>query len=633
MLGQLIEYADRNNFSREPGFRAKRIKWLVNVSDDGRFLGVLRVGEGKNGKRGRLFSQCPNLEQPDMLGLPNKLRAEQIGLDDSSQFLAESCGVVALLPKFDQNGEAKYDDKYDKASKKHPTFALLIRLASQAIPELQSLVTALSDPEQLSSLRDELKTLKADPKDSLSFVVKEEPLLDTDIWRDWWKGFYARYFGEDESTAIKVLNLANGKLCTPALTHPKLAGLGDVGAIGPGAPLIGFDKDAFTSFGLTKSVNAAISVGDAFAYRNALDALLEDGQTLGQMKVALWYDQDVAVEDDLSSDLFEPNAESSELSALERAKTLLSAIRTGQKPEELGRSQFYAIALSGAAGRAMVRNWQTGNLEQFVIAVQTWFEDLSIINARGRNIANLPGLNRLLMSVQRPKAKETKLEDYIKPVRMFQLPLWQAALDPKIPIPLAAIAKIMESFRAEVMTGAFDETIKSRNPDESRASLGRIYARMSLLKAYHNRKARNNPKGGHQMTPALNEEHTSKAYQCGRLMYLLANIQEAALGSDLNAGVVQRYYGAASSTPALVLGRLTRLSQSHLSKISGDKPGLAVYLERQIAQVWNALGTELPKTLSLEEQSLFALGYYQQFAARPDKGNNNSDDLSKPGDE
>ena len=63
-----------------------------------------------------------------------------------------------------------------------------------------------------------------------------------------------------------------------------------------------------------------------------------------------------------------------------------------------------------------------------------------------------------------------------------------------------------------------------------------------------------------------------------------------------------------------MLGRLTRLSQSHLSKISSDKPGLAIYLERQIAAVWNALGKDLPKTLTLEEQSLFALGYYQQLA-------------------
>jgi len=136
------------------------------------------------------------------------------------------------------------------------------------------------------------------------------------------------------------------------------------------------------------------------------------------------------------------------------------------------------------------------------------------------------------------------------------------------------------------------------------------------------------------MTPALDPNHPSKAYHCGRLMCLLAHIQEKALGDDINAGVVQRYYGAASSTPALVLGRLTRLSQHHLSKISRDSGGLGYWLNMQVAEVWNALGKDLPPTLTLEEQSLFALGYYQQFAFNRTKRSGNpespADDTDQP---
>ena len=116
------------------------------------------------------------------------------------------------------------------------------------------------------------------------------------------------------------------------------------------------------------------------------------------------------------------------------------------------------------------------------------------------------------------------------------------------------------------------------------------------------------------MSTALDPQHPSPAYHCGRLMCLLAQFQEAASESEINAGVVQRYYGAASSTPALVLGRLTRLSQHHLAKMAKDAPGLAYWFNTQLAQVWSALGPNLPRTLSLEEQSLFALGYYQQLA-------------------
>lgn len=108
----------------------------------------------------------------------------------------------------------------------------------------------------------------------------------------------------------------------------------------------------------------------------------------------------------------------------------------------------------------------------------------------------------------------------------------------------------------------------------------------------------------------LNEEHPHPAYHCGRLMAVLSALQRAALG-DVGAGVVQRYFAAASSTPALVLGRLTRNSQAHLNKLTG---GLAYWYEEKIAAIWNKIEDAIPKALTLEEQSLFALGYYQQMA-------------------
>ena len=113
------------------------------------------------------------------------------------------------------------------------------------------------------------------------------------------------------------------------------------------------------------------------------------------------------------------------------------------------------------------------------------------------------------------------------------------------------------------------------------------------------------------MEPILNEDHPAPAYQCGRLMAVLASVQHAALG-DVGAGLVQRYYAAASTTPALRLGQLTKLSQFHLNKLD---PGLAHWFESKIAAIWAKIRDRLPKTLSLEEQSLFALGYYQQMAA------------------
>ena len=107
-----------------------------------------------------------------------------------------------------------------------------------------------------------------------------------------------------------------------------------------------------------------------------------------------------------------------------------------------------------------------------------------------------------------------------------------------------------------------------------------------------------------------NPQHPSAAYQCGRLLAVLARLQFASQG-DVGAGVVQRYYSAVSQAPALHLGRIMANAKNHLNKLDG---GLAHWFEGQISDICGQLGDSVPRTLSLEEQSLFALGYYQKLA-------------------
>ncbi|WP_221901885.1 type I-C CRISPR-associated protein Cas8c/Csd1 [Bathymodiolus platifrons methanotrophic gill symbiont] len=112
------------------------------------------------------------------------------------------------------------------------------------------------------------------------------------------------------------------------------------------------------------------------------------------------------------------------------------------------------------------------------------------------------------------------------------------------------------------------------------------------------------------MQPNVNPQHPEAAYHCGRLLAILARLQYAALG-DVGAGVIQRYYTATSQTPALLIGRLIANAKNHLNKLEG---GLGFWYEDKIAETMSALGDSIPKTLTLEKQSLFALGYYQQLA-------------------
>lgn len=625
MLGALIRQAQHAGLTVEPGFAPKEIRWLAHISG-GKLTGV--VGDTK---KGMTYPQCPEMGQPEMIALPGKL-----GLSQAAHFLADTCGVVALLPALDKDGQVKTDAKSQgelaKAQEKHPTYLELLRRASEEVEPLRELLVVLEDPAQLEFLRTELARNGAKTTDKLSFTLSETDLLESSLWHDWWRKFRRETFGRaGSSEGGSLLDLTSGQLVTPANTHPKLTKLG-VGAIAMGASLVGYDKDAFGSYGLEAGKNGAISEENAAAYRAALDNLLQNAPVLGQMKVAAWFDHRQLEGQTLIDAITDPNTltpvveemgwdeldeneeivirqsnEQQEAVAQQRAQHLLGAIRKGEEPDRLT-AHYFALAISGASGRAMVRDWKTGSLESLAVAVVRWFEDLKIMTPGGK-LANRPKFFSLLLYLQRPKPASTGLDDYLKPVRNLQLPLWQAALDPATPIPYSALARIMEAHKAHVMTGKFSEALGRDGEGEEKA---RVYTRMALLRAYHVRKART--QGGHPMTAAVDPNHPSPAYHCGRLMYLLANVQDAQ-GSDINAGVVQRYYGAASSTPALVLGRLTRLSQYHLAKIARERPGLAHTLEQEIAGVWSKLGTKLPRTLSLEEQSLFALGYYQQLAA------------------
>jgi CRISPR-associated protein Csd1 len=96
-----------------------------------------------------------------------------------------------------------------------------------------------------------------------------------------------------------------------------------------------------------------------------------------------------------------------------------------------------------------------------------------------------------------------------------------------------------------------------------------------------------------------------------------AALQRSALG-DVGAGVVERYYTSACTSPALVMGKLSVMSQYHLSKL---EKGAKVYYNKMLQEISLCIGTSIPNTFSLEEQSQFALGYYFQNAEMFSKSN------------
>lgn len=314
----------------------------------------------------------------------------------------------------------------------------------------------------------------------------------------------------------------------------------------------------------------------ATAYAETLNRFIsEKGMKFGKILAVYWFTESIPKEDDPLAWLKEP-PEQVEASAEQQARQLLQAIRTGQRPDLAG-NRYMALALSGQSGRVMVREVMEGSFQELLTKVIQWFSDLSIVTRDGKNFC----VPQKFLAVAGSLVRE--LDELASPWTQH---LWHAAVT----------GGAISSFVASLTVQRIRVDIIKDQPTS--------HARMGLIKAFIIRQ------GDLNMQPYLNPDHPKPAYHCGRVLAVFARLQHAALG-DVGAGVVQRYYTATSQAPSLTLGRLAANAKNHLGKLEG---GLMHWYENQIADVMSRIGDDVPRTLTLEEQSLFALGYYQQLA-------------------
>lgn len=572
MLKSLAAYSARTGLITEKGFAPKTARWAISFSASGAFLGIIEIGdvEAKNNK-GQTFSMAPELAQPELIA----------GGITRSHFLIDTAGVVLLFG---------VDTTDEKVQAKHAYFISLLQQASEVMPGLAHAAAAMADAEILASIQTALEETKAKATDKVTVRIDGAFPAESTAWHDWWRVFRVALTADSDKKkddATQMLCFITGVLTEPVRTHGKISKLADVGGQSSGCTLISTDKDAFVSYDLKEAAGCPMSEEAATSYRSALNDLLANhSQRLANAKAVHWYSKPVPEGDNPFAALLAFDDEAQEIDAQKWAAELLQAIRTGSRPD-LTDNYYYAITMSGAGGRVMVRDWMEGQFEDLVANVHAWFDDLSIAHRYGGRLAAAPKFLAVIGATVRD------LKDAPPP---FITSMWRTAIN-ALPIPRNALAQVVARIRVDIIQD---------NPFN--------HARMGLIKAYHLRKDR--MKGGHEMSqelkPYLNEAHPSPAYQCGRLMAVFAALQRSALG-DVGAGVVQRYYAAASATPSLVLGRLTRSSQFHLNKLSSDKGGLAHWYEEQLGAIYSQLGDSIPRTLDLEGQSLFALGYYQQL--------------------
>ena len=341
-----------------------------------------------------------------------------------------------------------------------------------------------------------------------------------------------------------------------------------------GTALVSANENAFESYGLEASLIAPICGPCGERLTVALNHLLRDDAhhlNVGKGAFVFWTRE--ATTWSFADLMRQPEAE-------EVRHLLASAYRRPGAAVEGNR--FYAALLSASGGRAVVREWIDTTLVQAQRHLARWFAGQRIVSAWGEEPRPL-GLRALAAATER------ELGDVPPPTLQALL---QGALLGR-PLPPGILYRAVQ---------------------RTRADQGVSYQQAALIKLVlaSRRLATGIADHEEDTMTQLDLSNATPAYLCGRLLATLERAQRLAV-PGAKATLVDRYYGTASTAPASVFGSLMNGAQAHLSKLRRDKPGAHHRIQEELEQILAGLPA-FPRTLSLDDQALFALGYYHQRA-------------------
>lgn len=397
--------------------------------------------------------------------------------------------------------------------------------------------------------------------------------------------------------AHSAVCLVTGETLPIARLHPSIKGVN--GAQSSGASIVSFNLESFKSYKKDQGDNAPISEQVAFAYTTVLNHLLRRDESnrqrlqIGDSTVVFWAEaednrQAEAAEMLFSDFLQPPTTDSAETARLGAA---LHTIAKGRPLRDLDpnlndEARIFVLGMAPNASRISIRFWETGSLACFAQRLAQHYNDMKLEPSAWKAP---PAIWRLLLETVPHREGSKSSSDDIAPQLAGEM---ARAVLSGARYPHSLLTNIIMRFRADGDVSPL---------------------RIALCKAVLVRDQRLGFKGDNKEIPvSLDKENDDPGYLLGRLFATLENIQHAALGKNVNATIRDRYYGAASATPASVFPMLIRNTQNHLGRLRKDKPGLAVNLEKEIEEIVDKLSASFPKSLRIEAQGRFAIGYYHQ---------------------
>ncbi len=499
-----------------------------------------------------------------------------------SLFIAPHCKRAnAIKPKLLVDnveytlGLAREMSHPERVQAQHQAYVAQIRECAEETKELTvEAVARFLESSDIDYITKEKPDL--DPADNITFRVDGVYPFEQDTVKSYWAKKAAA-----SGTEQVMQCLVCGEMRPPVERLPIVI-KGIPGGQSTGLTLISANAAAFESYGLNASLIAPTCEVCGERFGNALNELLRREDThivIPPLAYIFWVRDPV------------PNMDVPRL--LQQAtpgeveKLFQSTWRGKAASTNLTATAFYAATLSASGARVVLRDWIETSVDTVQANLQRYFTLQQLQGGSGET-RYFP-LQFLINATINPDTQE-------KPVAQVGQSLLRVALHGG-QIPQTLMYKTVRRIR----------TSRKIQPEQAALIKMVLLSQQDSLITDHER--------GHDMT-TVNEDCKDAAYLCGRLLAQLDYIQYKALGK-VNATIVDRFYGTASTAPAVVFPRLLRGAQPHLATIRQKRnkqtTGYMDYLDRELTKLLEDLPS-FPSILALDRQGMFALGFYHQKA-------------------
>lgn len=586
ILAALAAHYDRlaaDGATPDYGYSSEGISFAIALYPSGKVADVADVRGTPDASTRKGRSKRP---QPKLMNVPRNPEP-RTGTKRVPQFLWDNAKYVLGLAMNEGDAEAAEDE--------HGAFCRFHKalLADTKEPALLALLRFLDEwqADDRPTLRYEDDLLVGSPNVVFRLDGERSLLHELPEARERWAGHMES--ASDDPSKQHGQCLVTGTWGALAKTHPSIKGVR--GAQSSGASLVSFNFGATESHGKRQSYNSPVSDKAAFAYSAALNTLLrtERKVNMGGTTVVFWANATgsgdrggaKAAEDAIWRMVSPPTDESENAKLADFFAKIASGTAFSLSDLMLDideHTRFHVLGLAPNAARLAVRFWWEGEVRELATRIAQHWSDLKLTpSPRGWP----PTPFRLLCET----AVQRKAEN-IPPTLESGL---IRAIFTGDRYPTALLAAVL----ARLRTGGEHGRVNGLRAAICKACIARDH-RLGFEK---------------ESAPmSLNRNEPNVAYQMGRLFAVLEKLQVDTVNP--NATIKDRFFGSASSTPAVVFPTLIANGmKGHLPTLRKEKKGLAIWYENEMASILDQIeSTGFPGTFGLQDQGRFAIGYYHE---------------------